>query len=291
MKKSKIIIPALGIMCLSTAAAVTGTVAWFTASRVKNLTMSNIKVYNPESSLIMDVVDVANTTVTAATDSTPANVAHSPLRDASVDLSQTTPKVWASNLNDEGNVASFREVASPYAAGKVGTTDIFYATAFTCKFNLSTTSGYDYALFFDSAVSLSSVTAYEAGANDVLSALRIGLKTTNNYMVWAPRTVDTTGIKKISASDTASTGVAESKAIIGSTALPTVTNDILDSGYNSHIEYLGSVPFKVASGTQQTLDVTVYTWFEGTDSKCIADAKGIETAFAAGLTFKMLRTA
>lgn len=32
MKKSKVLVPALGILCLSTAAAVTGTVAWFTAS-------------------------------------------------------------------------------------------------------------------------------------------------------------------------------------------------------------------------------------------------------------------
>ena len=33
MKKSKIIVPALGILLLSTAASISGTVAWFTASR------------------------------------------------------------------------------------------------------------------------------------------------------------------------------------------------------------------------------------------------------------------
>ncbi len=49
MKKSKIIVPALGIMCLSTAAAVTGTVAWFTAARVKSFSMSGITAVNPES--------------------------------------------------------------------------------------------------------------------------------------------------------------------------------------------------------------------------------------------------
>ena len=37
MKKSKIIVPALGILVLSTAAAVTGTVAWFTSSNVLNV--------------------------------------------------------------------------------------------------------------------------------------------------------------------------------------------------------------------------------------------------------------
>ena len=54
--------------------------------------------------------------------------------------------------------------------------------------------------------------------------------------------------------------------------------------------YIGEVPFKVTSGEQTTLDITVFTWFEGTDSKCIQDSKGIETAFAAGMTFKMFRS-
>ena len=286
MKKSKVIIPAMGILCLSTAAAVTGTVAWFTASRVKSLSMQNIKVYNPESSLVMNVVAGANTTVDSSTD-TPV-VTHSPLRDASVDMSSQT--VWASSLNDDGEVAGFRSVASPYAAGTVDTTDIFYATTFQVKFNLNASSGYTYQLFFDSVTSLTNTTAYTAGTNDVLSGLRIGIKTPSSYVVWAPRTVDS-GVKKITAVDTAAAGVAESRAIIGSLALPSVTDDILDSGYNSNLGYIGQVPFKVTSGEQTTLDITVYTWFEGTDSKVIPDAKGIETAFSAGMTFKMLRSA
>lgn len=292
MKKSKIVVPALGILCLSTAAAVTGTVAWFTASRVKELTMSNIKVYNPESSLVMDVANVANTTVTAESGNTPANVAHEALRDASVDMSTATPAVWATNLGEDGQVQSFRSVASPYSAGTVSSTNIYYATVFTASFYLSASSGYEYALFFDSATSLSNTDELTAGTNDVISALRIGLKTTNNYMTWAPRTVDS-GLKVIKATNTAAAGVdTDVKPIIHSTALPTVTDDVLAAGYNTNAQYLGIVPFKAASGQAQTkLTVTVYTWFEGTDSNCIPDAKGIETAFSAGLTFKMFRTA
>lgn len=286
MKKSKVIIPAMGILCLSTAAAVTGTVAWFTASRVKSLAMQNIKVYNPESSLVMNVTAGVNTTVDDSGE-TPI-VSHSPLRDASVDMSAET--VWASTLNDDGEVAAFRSVASPYSAGTVDSTAIFYATTFDVSFNLNATSGYTYELFFDSVTSLTNTTALTVGTNDVLSGLRIGIKTASSYVVWAPRTVDAS-VKKITAANTAAAGVAESRAIIGSTALPAVTNDILDSGYNTNLGYIGQVPFKVTSGTQTTLDITVYTWFEGTDSKVIPDAKGIETAFSAGMTFKMLRSA
>ena len=291
MKKSKVIIPAMGILCLSTAAAVTGTVAWFTASRVKNISMSNIKVYNPESSLVMSLENIANTTVNSSVD--PATVTHSPLRDASVDLS-STPAVWASVLDDNGDVGNFRSVASPYSAGTVGSgaseVDIFYATAFKASFNLNSAGGYSYELFFDSVTALPTVTALSAGTNDVLSALRIGIKTPTSYVVWAPRTVDAS-IKKITAANTAAAGVAESRAIIGSTALPTVTDDVLDAGYDTNLCYMGAVPEKVTSGTQNTLDLTIYTWFEGTDSKCVQDSKGIETAFAAGLSFKMIRSA
>ena len=41
MKKSKIIVPALGLLLLSTAASVSGTVAWFTANRTYNTTISS----------------------------------------------------------------------------------------------------------------------------------------------------------------------------------------------------------------------------------------------------------
>jgi len=52
MKKSKILAPALAILCLSTAASVTGTVAWFAANNVvsaKNLTVHA----NTQASLII----------------------------------------------------------------------------------------------------------------------------------------------------------------------------------------------------------------------------------------------
>ena len=44
MKKSKIIVPALGILVLSTAAAVSGTVAWFTSSNLVSVTGLHAKV-------------------------------------------------------------------------------------------------------------------------------------------------------------------------------------------------------------------------------------------------------
>ena len=52
MKKSKILAPALAILCLSTAASVTGTVAWFAANNV--VSTSNLLIHaNTQASLII----------------------------------------------------------------------------------------------------------------------------------------------------------------------------------------------------------------------------------------------
>lgn len=54
MKKSKILAPALAILCLSTAASVTGTVAWFAANNVVSATGMNIRSVTPASLVIAD---------------------------------------------------------------------------------------------------------------------------------------------------------------------------------------------------------------------------------------------
>ena len=51
MKKSKIIVPALGLLLLSTAASVSGSVAWFTANRVFDTNVGNFAVVNTKDNL------------------------------------------------------------------------------------------------------------------------------------------------------------------------------------------------------------------------------------------------
>ena len=51
MKKSKIILPAVALLTISTVAAASSTVAWFTAGRSVTVSGSTVAVYNPESSL------------------------------------------------------------------------------------------------------------------------------------------------------------------------------------------------------------------------------------------------
>ena len=52
MKKSKIIVPALGLLLLSTAASVSGTVAWFTANRTFTTSAGNFAVVKTNTDLL-----------------------------------------------------------------------------------------------------------------------------------------------------------------------------------------------------------------------------------------------
>ena len=67
MKKSKIIVPALGILLLSAAASVSGTVAWFTANRTFEMDAGNFSVisgqdgsFTPEQFVERSNTDLAN---------------------------------------------------------------------------------------------------------------------------------------------------------------------------------------------------------------------------------------
>ena len=59
MKKTKVIIPALGLLLLSTAASVTGTVAWFAANGTVSATGMEVKATSESSFLQIQKSDVA----------------------------------------------------------------------------------------------------------------------------------------------------------------------------------------------------------------------------------------
>ena len=51
MKKSKLLAPALALLCLSTAASAAGTVAWFSANYTINVSYVNIKAASDATDL------------------------------------------------------------------------------------------------------------------------------------------------------------------------------------------------------------------------------------------------
>ena len=310
MKKSRIILPALGVLILSSAAAVTGTVAWFTASRIANVAMSGISAVNPEQGLILDYAkDGGNTTinVTPAGDynastgvvSNNATVAvvHNQLRDASVDVS--ADKVFGTVLADDGAIASIEEKTITTAdSKKYNNNNVYYATKFTLGFKINRVeSGYSQSLLFDQGVSSVTAPATVDADHDIKGALRIGFKTASDWFVWAPFTSDTVGTtegESLRYVSVAGTGegtqsfYGTDEIILGSatastTAYTTDSSVTTAAAVQAYAGYLGKL-----TGTD--LMVTIYTWFEGTDSVCDNQATALASAFTANLQFTMRKS-
>ncbi len=103
MKKSKIIVPALGILVLSTAAAVTGTVAWFTSNTLVNLSGMQLQI-DPEEGIVVANEAKANWATSALASHTGLNASDEQLQfmlTSTADLS-----VWYHANSDDANSAT-----------------------------------------------------------------------------------------------------------------------------------------------------------------------------------------
>ena len=270
MKKSKIIVPALLILTLSTAAAVTGTVAWFTGSRLVTISASSITAFDPEEGLKVTLAAGAHTSVTTAVgqSSTAAAVTIGGLRDASVDMTTATPTVYKAVLNAEGTApASFAAVSSPYNAQTIKVnnvdTQLGYAATYTATFALTEgASNQNYNLIYDHT----KMVATNTGSQAIAPGLRIGIKTSSAYVVIAPFKAS-----------------GDLEYVSGTT-----TDDV--STYSSNV-------FRSATtGNQQiatgltgtgTIVATVFTWFEGTDAATISTNVDSSKSLSVSLGFRI----
>ena len=97
MKKTKVIIPALGILLLSTAASVTGTVAWFSANSTVNANGMKVQATTSESLVINTECPVGTKTKISFTDDDDDPIVLSP---ATHDLSYETGLKYVKNNED-----------------------------------------------------------------------------------------------------------------------------------------------------------------------------------------------
>lgn len=81
-KKSKIIIPAMGLILLSTAASISGSVAWFTANRTAKFNAGDFAVVNTKGNLQFELVEGLGTDISAGA---VTNETNKTLTDASFD--------------------------------------------------------------------------------------------------------------------------------------------------------------------------------------------------------------
>ena len=307
MKKSRIIAPALAVLTLSTAAAVTGTVAWYFAQSKVAISSSAVTSFNPEPGLKVTLTAGTGTTVgTASTTNTtqPATVTHELMRDASVDM--VNGKVYGANGTRSTigtpEILSYRDVTANLKDGTWndgGTEkDYYFATTYSAKFELSKKMGKNYALYYDN------IALQVTGGSAVQESLRIGFKAGSNYFVIAPFRQSNGGayVNGTNKTDVADYGT---KVLYGvqstvtqsgndtdgnpiynvATGSGVQTNNldglgstIADASKASYVGYLGDL------NDDDTITASVYTWFEGSDASSLA-ARVDNVAVATALTF------
>ena len=308
MKKSKILAPALALTIFSTAAAVTGTVAWYFAQRAVSV-KATVTSFNPEAGLKVTLTQGVGTTVeteTSTNPSAPATVVHELIRDGSVDLANQ--KAYGAIKNRQGDqIIEFKEIDAvnhedELLAGKnADDEDYYYATKYTAKFELTQKkSGTQYALFYDN-----SMLGHGTQASLIQESLRIGIVMDSDYFVIAPfrNAAPTGGLKYVNSTNkSAAKGDYGEKVIYGYQTTITQSGDpvtyTVETSTTAPAENLvdengdeleGTIPEARLTLTKgymgkikndEEIEITVYTWFEGedphSDSKYVDD-KAIET--------------
>ncbi len=280
MKKTKILVPAMAVLALGMAAAVTGTVAWFSANTV--VTASNMSVScSTSKSLVIDASTANGTGWAVSKTSTTGNgdAAHAliPASNASIE----TPAFWGvkdnSKVNDDGsyredtpiikfNSANSGALVEGYNSVTLEQDKTFYycrLDTFYIKLDAPSTEKVDLK------VNTFSITT---GTLDITNSLRLGMRAyylaagANDTATLAGQGVYQAGAEKIYA-----------KAQPESTAKP-ITN-VTEEGNVYTVTEAAAAPTTVTTfantvlkenfGGQDIVKVQFLWWYEGQDDDCI----------------------
>ena len=200
MKKTKVVIPALGIIAFATAASITGTVAWFTSSRTATISTTDFAVVKTDGALDVSCEYGVGTAITNDLESKPTVV--NPVTNAKIgDISfdPANKQLW----NDTGAGTAFRKIGDTddYAdqpdtngAGshpwKINETTYH---AFTWKVKLQVEWGADktaYNLFFDYKSSTMTASSQASGNYVTAKGFRIAFisQDGSHVAVWSDTT-------------------------------------------------------------------------------------------------------
>ena len=238
MKKTKVIIPALGILLLSTAASVTGTVAWFSANA--QVTATDMKVTAVSSNLFLQISNSDNASsnanktsaaaVTAAADLAPADYKAIAAADGTV--------TWGKTVSNDPALVNY--------TAKEGLEDILsadlgnYVWSDSFNFWIIGSNGATGA-----NLKLENVTV--SGTTDMQEALRVLVVGEDAAMLWHPN------------------GASENGTALSTTNLVDVVNykttDPAPTGF------LSVVP----NGAANTKAAQVYIYFDGNDDSCTSN--------------------
>lgn len=298
MKKSRIIVPALAMLTLSVAASVTGTVAWFTASRTASMKASSVSVMNATGDLNISLAPGLNTTVKDG------KIVNTPLMDASVNVGALSGNVataanvdvYTANINSDNEITSLAAHKGDYSRSiKEGgtTTPVFAVNTWTAEFSTSSVSNNH--LFFDTRLANSNLMdslSETDGAKSAYRALRVCMFTVGqeeqkgHKLVWAPYTFEPTvynakGSGNMAANVLVNAGFDAKKYGVG---LVEATGNaikaeqpIVKSGDTLASANANKTLLSDALSATTSVTVSFVLWFEGLDSNCVSTAQEISS--------------
>lgn len=269
MKKSKIIIPALAVLTLSTAAAVSGTVAWFTASRTANVGVTST-VINPEGEL--QVKTVAGKATAISGNAGIVMATNSALRDASVDAASVpgSIKAYSPKFDGEGVVTGYNDVTSAdttiAAVGNPATNyTVHYYATFQVEFTVpSADANAKFDVYFNETES----ECNEDEPAAIQNAYRVAMYQGSELCVWAP--LRSTSVTYVNGTGASATGTYTLASGAISTASKTTAQ--------ADNKYLGTI-----EGTDK-LTVNFVVWYDGLDASCITSNLGTLVTDTCGYT-------
>ena len=276
IKKSAVVIPALARIAVTAAASVSGTVAWFTATREATVTGGTFLAGTNEGDLVITATDGKGVTFSGDQDPNTQTITVQngvKLLDASYSgtaLTEATP-FWTDVENGEHK---YKAVSQQYDTNS----NYYYGVSWNLTFSIDVTnSKSNYDIFFNAKNS--STTGGDSGVTK--TAFRVFRQSgTNESIVWAPlaSTAEVNGTAKNlgyvldadhTAQYTSETASAHGLISKGNTSLNTLA---LDKGTknNERGDWLAKC-VKDDKTNKATATVRVVVWFEGLDANMISD--------------------
>ena len=296
MKKSKIIIPAAAILALSVGASVTGTVAWFTASRTVSATVNNLAAINTAGDLGVEILSEG---LVGATKKSANSVNLSYLQDASYDAG--ADKAYVSTLNNDGSLVTGTRLVEKDAYKTVAVTvsntttyeSVFVVNQWQAEFSTSSTAT-NY-LYFNPSKATSKINE-ETTDSSVFKSIRVAMNNVGEslYTVWTPSTGDAfyyvkgagtlaTAQKSTLPADPAGYGELVGQYSetnhLSKDGDATVSEGLTKTVAESNTALLSKTLKGGETPSKPKIRFTV--WFEGLDPNCIAGKDDISTTEAA----------
>ena len=291
LKKSLLIVPALGTLLLAAAGSVGGTVAWFSANTTYDATAGQFAVGALDGNLSVALTNIHGTTCNTGTRT--VTVADGDyLADASFNI--TSGVLYTDTGNSSGVATGFKVLDTMSAAGAItdanwyakenftGTSDMHWAVAWKMAFTYTMpTTGIQQNLYFDNKASGGTHNDAQEAAYHTYKGFRLAffpLTSTNATPVgriWAPFLASNTtasSVTYVSGTGAANTTACTSANLIlpaGEAALAPAKDAEYSNSTASN--YLGSF----AAGhpnTDITMNIACVAWYEGTDANVVSDA-------------------